>query len=204
MLGVNEDKFNPTEDVIISNASCTTNCYAPVTKVLDDAFGIESGFMTTIHSYTTDQRLLDLPHSDLRRSRSAALSIIPTSTGAATSVGKVLPHLQGKLDAMSVRVPTPNVSLINAVYTLGKEVTAEEINNKFIEASKSNLKDILAVSDEPLVSIDYNGNPFSATVDLSLTKAINNQIKVVAWYDNETGYSTRMVDLAKYIASKGL
>lgn len=204
VLGVNEDKFNPTEDVVISNASCTTNCYAPVTKVLDDAFGIESGFMTTIHSYTTDQRLLDLPHSDLRRSRSAALSMIPTSTGAATAVGKVLPHLQGKLDAMSVRVPTPNVSLIDAVYTLGKEVTAEEVNKKFIEASKSNLKDILAVSNEPLVSIDYNGNPFSATVDLSLTKAIKNQIKVVAWYDNETGYSTRMVDLAKYIASKGL
>ena len=200
VLGVNEEDYDPISHKVISNASCTTNCYAPVTKVLDDAFKIQSGFMTTIHSYTTDQRLLDLPHSDLRRGRAAALSMVPTSTGAAKSVGKVLPHLDGKLKAMSVRVPTPNVSLIDAVYSFEKEVSVEEINEKFTEVSKGDLKNILAVSDEPLVSIDYNGNKYSATVDLSLTQCIGNQTRIIAWYDNESGYSNRMVDLAKYIS----
>ena len=202
VLGVNENGFNPAEHKVVSNASCTTNCYAPVTKLLDENFGIESGFMTTVHSYTTDQRLLDLPHSDLRRARSAALSMIPTSTGAATAVGKVLPHLNGKLQAISIRVPTPNVSLIDAVYTLKKETSIEEVNEIFIKAANGNLKGILAVSKLPLVSIDYNGNPSSATVDLPLTMCNKNQVKIVAWYDNESGYSNRMVDLALFIASR--
>ncbi|MHA1197798.1 MAG: type I glyceraldehyde-3-phosphate dehydrogenase [Candidatus Heimdallarchaeaceae archaeon] len=199
VLGVNEEKFDPEEHKIISNASCTTNCYAPVTKILDQAFGVQSGFMTTIHSYTTDQSLLDLPHSDLRRARAAALSMIPTSTGAAKAVGKVLPHLEGKLQAMSVRVPTPNVSLIDAVYTLDMETTVEEVNTLFKKAAEGELKGILAVSEEPLVSTDYNGNKFSATVDLSLTMCHKNQVKIIAWYDNETGYSNRMLGLTKYI-----
>jgi len=202
VIGVNEESFDSEKHKVISNASCTTNCYAPVTKVIDDAFGIQSGYMTTIHSYTTDQRILDLPHSDLRRARAAALSMIPTSTGAATAVGKVLPHLEGKLQAISIRVPTPNVSLIDAIYSLEKEVTKEEVNDIFIDASKNKLKGILDVSEEPLVSYDYNGNPNSATVDLPLTMSYKNQIKVVAWYDNETGYSHRMIDLAKYVISK--
>ena len=202
VLGVNEEEFDPAEHKVISNASCTTNCYAPITKLIDENFGIESGFMTTIHSYTTDQRLLDLPHSDLRRARSATLSMIPTSTGAATAVGKVLPHLEGKLQAISIRVPTPNVSLVDAIYTLKKETTVDEINNIFIEASKGKLKSILAVSTLPLVSIDYNGAPHSAIVDLPLTMCNKNQVKIVAWYDNESGYSNRMVDLALYVANK--
>ena len=202
VLGVNEDTFDPEEHTIISNASCTTNCYAPITMILDQEFGIESGFLTTIHSYTTDQRLLDLPHSDLRRARSAALSMIPTDTGAAKAVGKVLPHLKGKLQAMSIRVPSPNVSLIDAVYTLNKEVTVEEVNSLFKKAAEEQLKGIIAVSDEPLVSIDYNGSKFSATVDLSLTMCYKNQVKVIAWYDNETGYSNRMLGLAKYVLGK--
>ncbi len=199
VLGVNEKNYDPVEHKIISNASFTTNCYAPVTKILDDAFGISSGFMTTIHSYTTDQRILDLPHSDLRRARAATLSMIPTSTGAAAAVGKVLPHLNGKLQAMSVRVPTPNVSLIDAVFTLQNEVTKEEVNNTFIEASKGDFANILAISTDPLVSYDYNGSPYSAIVDLPLTMCQKNQTKVIAWYDNETGYSNRMIDLAKYV-----
>ncbi|MCK4895562.1 MAG: type I glyceraldehyde-3-phosphate dehydrogenase [Candidatus Heimdallarchaeota archaeon] len=202
VLGVNEEEFDPAEHKVISNASCTTNCYAPITKLIDENFGIESGFMTTIHSYTTDQRLLDLPRSDLRRARSATLSMIPTSTGAATAVGKVLPHLEGKLQAISIRVPTPNVSLVDAIYTLKKETTVDEINNIFIEASKGKLKSILAVSTLPLVSIDYNGAPHSAIVDLPLTMCNKNQVKIVAWYDNESGYSNRMVDLALYVANK--
>lgn len=202
VLGVNEDKFIPEEHKVISNASCTTNCYAPITKVLDQAFGIESGFMTTIHSYTTDQNLLDLPHKDLRRARSAALSSVPTSTGAAKAVGQVLPHLEGKLQAMAIRVPTPNVSLVDAVYTLKKETSVEEVNNLFKQTAEGELKGILAVSDEQLVSIDYNGNKHSATVDLSLTMCNKNQVKVIAWYDNETGYSNRMIGLAKYVLGK--
>ncbi len=202
VYGVNEDKYDSEKHRIISNASCTTNCYAPVTKLIDEAFTVKSGYMTTVHAYTTDQRILDLPHGDLRRARSAALSMIPTSTGAAKAVGKVLPHLEGKLQAMSIRVPTPNVSLIDAVYTVEKEVTKEEVNQIFVNAALGKMKGILAVSNEPLVSVDYNSNPFSATVDLSLTMTFDNQIKIIAWYDNETGYSSRMIDLAKYIASK--
>ncbi|MCG3220922.1 MAG: type I glyceraldehyde-3-phosphate dehydrogenase [Candidatus Heimdallarchaeota archaeon] len=202
VYGVNEDKYDSENHKIISNASCTTNCYAPVTKLIDESFTVKSGYMTTIHSYTTDQRLLDLPHGDLRRARSAALSMIPTSTGAAKAVGKVLPHLEGKLQAMSIRVPTPNVSLIDAVYSVKKEVTKEEVNQVFVNASLGEMKDILAVSKEELVSSDYNGNPYSATVDLPLTMASDNQIKIIAWYDNETGYSSRMIDLARYISSK--
>ena len=199
VYGVNEDKYDPENHKIISNASCTTNCYAPVTKLIDETFTVKSGYMTTIHSYTTDQRLLDLPHGDLRRARSAALSMIPTSTGAAKAVGKVLPHLEGKLQAMSIRVPTPNVSLIDAIYSVEKEVTKEEVNQVFVNAALGKLKGILAVSNEPLVSLDYNGSSYSATVDLPLTMAFDNQIKVIAWYDNETGYSSRMIDLARFI-----
>jgi len=202
VLGVNEHLFNPEEDKIVSNASCTTNCYAPVTKVIDDNFGVESGFMTTVHSYTSDQRILDAPHGDLRRARSAAMNIVPTSTGAAIAVGKVLPHLEGKLDAMSIRVPSPNVSLIDAVYTLKKEVTKEEIFSAFKEAVNGKMKGILAISEEPLVSIDYNGDPHSAIVDFGYIFAMGNQVKVVAWYDNETGYSNRMIDLVEFIAKK--
>ncbi|UJG44624.1 MAG: type I glyceraldehyde-3-phosphate dehydrogenase [Candidatus Heimdallarchaeum endolithica] len=202
VLGVNEHLFNPEEDKIISNASCTTNCYAPVTKVIDDNFGVEGGFMTTVHSYTSDQRILDAPHGDLRRARSAAMNIIPTSTGAAIAVGKVLPHLEGKLEAMSIRVPSPNVSLIDAVYTLKNKVRKEEILDAFREATNGKMKGILAISEEPLVSIDYNGSPHSAIVDFGYIFANGNQIKVVAWYDNETGYSNRMIDLVEFISKK--
>ncbi|NPD87543.1 MAG: type I glyceraldehyde-3-phosphate dehydrogenase [Asgard group archaeon] len=202
VFGVNEDKYNPENHKIISNASCTTNCYAPVTKLIDESFTIKSGYMTTVHAYTTDQKLLDLPHGDLRRARSATLSMIPTSTGAAKAVGKVLPHLEGKLQAMSIRVPTPNVSLIDAVYSVENKASKEEVNQVFVNASLGKLKGILAVSNEELVSSDYNGIPYSATVDLPLTMAFDNQIKIIAWYDNETGYSSRMIDLARYIASK--
>ncbi|MHA1829386.1 MAG: type I glyceraldehyde-3-phosphate dehydrogenase [Candidatus Heimdallarchaeaceae archaeon] len=202
VMGVNEKQYNPEADRIISNASCTTNCYAPVTKILDDSFGIQSGFMTTIHSYTTDQRILDLPHSDLRRARAAGQSMVPTSTGAAKAVGKVLPHLEGKLSAMSIRVPTPNVSLIDANYTLNSEVTVEEVNTIFEEKAEGDMKGIIKVTKDSLVSIDFNGEKYSAIIDLPLTKTFQNQVKVIAWYDNETGYSNRMIDLAKYIWSK--
>jgi glyceraldehyde 3-phosphate dehydrogenase len=202
VYGVNENTYNPVEHKIISNASCTTNCYAPVTKLIDESFTVKSGYMTTVHSYTTDQRILDLPHGDLRRARSAALSMIPTSTGAAKAVGKVLPHLEGKLQAMSIRVPTPNVSLIDAVFSVEKASSKEEVNQIFVDASLGKMKGILAVSNEELVSTDYNGNPYSATVDLALTMVSDNQIKIIAWYDNETGYSSRMIDLARYIAGK--
>ncbi|MHA1668619.1 MAG: type I glyceraldehyde-3-phosphate dehydrogenase [Candidatus Heimdallarchaeaceae archaeon] len=202
VMGVNEKQYNPETDRIISNASCTTNCYAPVTKILDDSFGIQSGFMTTIHSYTTDQRILDLPHSDLRRARAAGQSMVPTSTGAAKAVGKVLPHLEGKLSAMSIRVPTPNVSLIDANYTLNSEVTVEEVNTIFKEKAEGDMKGIIKVTKDSLVSIDFNGEKYSAIIDLPLTKTFQNQVKVIAWYDNETGYSNRMIDLAKYIWSK--
>ncbi|MHA1222530.1 MAG: type I glyceraldehyde-3-phosphate dehydrogenase [Candidatus Heimdallarchaeaceae archaeon] len=202
VMGVNEKQYNPETDRVISNASCTTNCYAPVTKILDDSFGIQSGFMTTIHSYTTDQRILDLPHSDLRRARAAGQSMVPTSTGAAKAVGKVLPHLEGKLSAMSIRVPTPNVSLIDANYTLNSEVTVDDINTIFEEKAEGDMKGIIKVTKDSLVSIDFNGEKYSAIIDLPLTKTFQNQVKVIAWYDNETGYSNRMIDLAKYIWSK--
>lgn len=200
LLGVNENEYNGED--IISNGSCTTNCLAPMIKVLDDKFGVEKGFMTTTHSYTNDQRVLDLPHKDLRRARAAALNIIPTTTGAAKTVGKVIKHLEGKLDGISLRVPTPVVSIVDFICTLKKEATTEEINNAFKEYSQDEMKDILAVSNEGLVSMDFKGDPQSAIVDLPLTMANGNLVKVVGWYDNEWGYSNRLVEMAEYISSK--
>ena len=205
VMGVNEDKYNPETDHIISNASCTTNCLAPFTKVLLENFGIKKGLMTTVHSYTNDQRLLDTPHSDLRRARAAAESIIPTTTGAAKAVALVLPELKGKLNGFALRVPTPNVSVTDLTVELEKETTKEEINAALRKAAEGPLKGILGVSDLPLVSKDFNGDARSSIVDADLTEVIGgNLVKVVSWYDNECGYSNRLVDLAKYIASKGL
>jgi len=201
VLGVNEKKYNNQEN-IISNASCTTNCLAPVVKVINDNFKIKQGFMTTVHSYTNDQKILDLPHKDLRRSRAAALSIIPTTTGAARTVEKTIPELAGKLDGIALRVPTPTVSIIDFQAVVSKNATAEEVNKAFISASKNELKGILGVSDEPLVSMDYKGDNRSAIVDLALTMAKDNLVKVVAWYDNEWGYACRFVELAEYIGGK--
>lgn len=200
--GINLETYKPAEHHIISNASCTTNCLAPLAKVLSETFGIESGLMTTIHSYTNDQKLLDLPHKDLRRARAGAMSMIPTTTGAAKALKEVIPSLAGKLDGMAIRVPTPNVSLVDLTCKLTKSATAEEVNNAFREAANGALAGILAVSDEPLVSIDYNGNQNSATLDAQMTKAHGDIVKVLAWYDNEAGYSKRLFDLAKYVASK--
>ncbi|ACY15772.1 type I glyceraldehyde-3-phosphate dehydrogenase [Haliangium ochraceum] len=200
--GINLDTYDPAKHHILSNASCTTNCLAPVSKVLNDSFGIEHGLMTTIHSYTNDQQILDLPHKDLRRARAAALSMIPTSTGAALALKEVLPALEGKLDGMAIRVPTPNVSIVDLTVTLSKSASVGAVNEAFREAAAGPLKGVLGVSDEPLVSIDYNGNKNSATVDLSETKVIGNMAKVLAWYDNEAGYSQRLFDLAKFVASK--
>src|SRR5213075_1775798 len=205
VLGVNEDKYNPAEHHILSNASCTTNCLAPVAKVIHEKFGIRSAQMTTIHSYTNDQQLLDLPHNDLRRARAAALSMIPTSTGAAKAVALVLPELKGKFDGISVRVPTPNVSLVDVVIDVEKETNAEEVNRALKNAANEELRGILAFSEEPLVSSDFKGNPNSSIVDAEYTKVIGgNMLKVLSWYDNEWGYSCRVRDLVKYIASKGL
>jgi glyceraldehyde 3-phosphate dehydrogenase len=205
VMGVNHEDYDPAKDNIVSNASCTTNCLAPVVKVLNDKFGVKRGLMTTIHAYTNDQHLLDLPHSDYRRARAAAESMIPTTTGAASAVTKVIPELEGKLDGMAVRVPTPNVSMVDFVAELNKEVTAEDVNNAFKDASENELKDILVYSDLPLVSIDYNGNPSSSTVDgLSTMVMGNNMVKVISWYDNETAYSARCIDLALLMHSKGL
>ena len=201
LLGVNENEYNPDED-IISNGSCTTNCLAPMIKILDDNFGVEKGFMTTTHSYTNDQRILDLPHKDLRRARAAALSIIPTTTGAAKTVGKVIKHLAGKLDGISLRVPTPVVSIVDFICTLKKEVTVEDINTAFREAAENSMKGILAVSDEGLVSMDFKGDAHSAIVDLPLTMAQGDLVKVVGWYDNEWAYSNRFVEMAEYISNK--
>lgn len=202
VMGVNEKDFDNDKHHIISNASCTTNCLAPVAKVILDNFGFKSGWMTTVHSYTNDQRILDLPHKDLRRARTAGLSIIPTSTGAAKATGLVLPQLKGKLDGISMRVPTANVSIVDLVVNMEKNATAEEINNAFRKAAEGELKGYLAVSDEELVSIDFNGNPSSAIVDLPFTKVIEGNVaKVLAWYDNEWGYSARIKDLIKYIYS---
>ncbi len=200
--GINLETYEPENHHIISNASCTTNCLAPVVKVLVDTFGIKSGMMTTVHSYTNDQKILDLPHKDPRRSRAAAMSMIPTTTGAAKAIALVLPQLAGKLDGMAIRVPTPNVSLVDLTVLLDKKVTAEEVNQAFIDASKGALKGVLAVSDEPLVSIDYNGNQHSSTVDLAVTKVMGDQTKILAWYDNESGYSKRLFDLAEFVGSK--
>ncbi|OGI16710.1 MAG: type I glyceraldehyde-3-phosphate dehydrogenase [Candidatus Moranbacteria bacterium RIFCSPHIGHO2_02_FULL_40_12b] len=198
LLGVNENDYQ--EEDIISNGSCTTNCLAPIIKALDDNFGVEKGFMTTTHSYTNDQRLQDMPHKDLRRARAAAQNIIPTTTGAAKTVGKAIKHLEGKLDGISLRVPTPVVSIVDFICNLKKEANVEEINNAFKSASENELKNILTVSDEPLVSMDYKGNPHSAIVDLPLTMANGNLAKVVGWYDNEWGYSNRLVELAQFVS----
>jgi len=203
-LGVNEDTYDPDKHHIISNASCTTNCLAPVAKVIDEQFGLQRGWMTTIHAYTSDQRIQDLPHQDLRRARAAAVSMIPTTTGAAKAVGLVLPELAGKLDGCAVRVPTPNVSMVNLVVHLEHSTSAEEVNDAFRAAAANEpLKGILSVSDEPLVSIDYNGNPSSSTVDAGFTSVVDGTLlQVMSWYDNETGYSTRLKDLTEYVAAR--
>ena len=199
IFGINETDLK-SQDRVISAASCTTNCLAPVAHVLNEEFGIERGFMTTIHSYTTDQRLLDNSHKDLRRARSAPNSMIPTTTGATKSLGDVIPSLKGKIEGISIRVPTPNVSLIEFVFSSSKNLTAEKINNSFIKAAKSKLKNILETSNKPLVSSDFNHNSNSAIVDIALTKAIDNKMaKVSAWYDNEWGFACRMCDLANYL-----
>jgi glyceraldehyde 3-phosphate dehydrogenase len=201
VMGVNQQEYDPQSHHIVSNASCTTNCLAPVCKVLLDHFGIEKGLMTTTHAYTGDQRLLDFPHKDLRRARSAALSMIPTTTGAARAVSLVLPQLEGKLNGMAIRVPTPNVSVVDLVAQLGREITVEEVNNALKEASETQMKGILEFSEGPLVSIDFNGSPASSTVDGPSTMAVGDMVKVLSWYDNEFGYSSRMVELALYMAS---
>ncbi|WP_042462899.1 type I glyceraldehyde-3-phosphate dehydrogenase [Neobacillus dielmonensis] len=205
VMGVNEDKYDAANHHVLSNASCTTNCLAPFAKVLNDTFGIKRGMMTTVHSYTNDQQILDLPHKDYRRARAAAENMIPTSTGAAKAVALVLPELKGKLNGMAMRVPTPNVSIVDLVAELEKDVTVEEVNSALKAAAEGPLKGILAFSDLPLVSSDYNGATVSSTVDgLSTMVLEGNMVKVLSWYDNEVGYSNRVVDLVDYIASKGL
>lgn len=202
VLGVNEDTYNPETDVVISNASCTTNCLAPVVKVLDDEFGIVNGLMTTVHAFTTDQLNLDNPHKDLRRARGCTQSIIPTSTGAAKALGEVLPHLSGKLHGMALRVPTPNVSLVDLVVDLKEDVTVEQVNDAFKKAAETNMKNIIDYNEDPLVSIDYTTTESSAIIDgLSTIVMDDRKVKVLAWYDNEWGYSRRVVDLALYISN---
>ncbi len=203
VLGINEEKFDSKKDEITDMGSCTTNCLAPVAKVLNENFGIVKGFMTTIHSYTNDQRILDLAHKDLRRARAAALNIIPTTTGAAKAIGRVMPELQGKLDGIAMRVPTPTVSILDLICEIKKKTAAEEVNLVFKKASQEKeLKGILGVEDAPLVSSDYIGNSFSAIVDADLTMAVDNLVKVVAWYDNEWGYACRLADFAEYVGKK--
>jgi glyceraldehyde 3-phosphate dehydrogenase len=205
VLGVNEGMYDAANHNIISNASCTTNCLAPVAKVIHEKFGIKNALMNTIHSYTNDQNLLDLPHKDLRRARAAAMSMIPTSTGAAKAIALVIPELKGKFDGISVRVPTPNVSLVDVVMNVEKETSTEEVNHALKDAANEELRGILAFSEEPLVSIDFKGNPNSSIVDAENTKVIDGTcIKILSWYDNEWGYSCRVRDLVKYIAAKGL
>jgi len=205
VLGVNEDTYDPAKHHVISNASCTTNCLAPLAKVLHQTFGIKSGWMTTIHSYTNDQHLLDLPHKDLRRARAAALSMIPTTTGAAAAVGEVLPELKGKLDGFAMRVPTPNVSVVDLAAILNKNTTAEEVNAALKAAAEGPMKGILAYSTAPLVSIDFKGNPNSSIIDAEYTKVMDgNFVKVLSWYDNEWGYSNRCVDLLRLLVKRGL
>jgi glyceraldehyde 3-phosphate dehydrogenase len=202
VMGVNEKMFDPAKHFILSNASCTTNCLAPVAKVLLDTFGIERGLMTTIHAYTNDQKILDLPHKDLRRARAAAVSMIPTTTGAAKAVSLVIPELKGRLDGMAIRVPTPNVSVVDLTAELSKNATAEEINAAMKKASEGPMKGILQYVDEPLVSVDFNHDPASSSFDALSTKVIAGRMaKVLAWYDNEWGYSCRLVDLAKYVST---
>ncbi|MCQ9208692.1 MAG: type I glyceraldehyde-3-phosphate dehydrogenase [Omnitrophica bacterium] len=202
VLGVNEETYDPKTDNIVSNASCTTNCIAPVVKVIKDAFGVQKGLMTTIHSYTNDQKILDLPHKDLRRARAAALNMIPTTTGAAKAVGLVIPELKGKLDGLAIRVPTPTVSIVDVVMQVDKETNKEEVNKAFKNAASGKLKGILEVSAEPLVSVDLKGNPASAIVDLEQTFVLGNMVKIISWYDNEWGYACRVVDLIEYMTQK--
>jgi glyceraldehyde 3-phosphate dehydrogenase len=205
VLGVNEANYDPKSHHIISNASCTTNCLAPLAKVLHESFGIKKGWMTTCHSYTNDQQLLDLPHKDLRRARAAALSIIPTTTGAASAVGEVMPELKGKLDGISLRVPTPNVSCVDLAAVLGKTATSEEVNAAFKAAADGPLKGILEYVVEPLVSIDFRGNPHSSIIDAPYTKVMDGDfVKVLSWYDNEWAYSNRCVDLLRLLVKKGI
>ena len=205
VLGVNEDKYDPAKHHIISNASCTTNCLAPIAKVLHESFGIRKGWMTTVHSYTNDQQLLDLPHKDLRRARAAALSIIPTTTGAALAVGEVLPEIKGRLDGISMRVPTPNVSVVDLAVLVDKKTSKAEVNAAFKTAADGKLKGLLEYTDEELVSVDFRGNPHSSIVDSSYTSVMDGDfIKVLSWYDNEWAYSNRCVDLIRYLVKKGL
>ena len=205
VLGVNDAAYDPSRHKIVSNASCTTNCLAPVVKVLYDKFGIEKGSMTTIHSYTNDQNVLDFPHKDLRRARAAALNMIPTTTGAAKAIGLVMPELKGKLDGYAMRVPTPNVSVVDLVAVTSKPATAEEVNQAMKDAAGGELKGILDYTEDPVVSTDMMGNPASSIVDAQMTKVLGgNLVKVVAWYDNEWGYSLRVVDLIEFLAKKGL
>ncbi|HEY8417336.1 MAG TPA: type I glyceraldehyde-3-phosphate dehydrogenase [Limnochordales bacterium] len=203
VMGVNHEQYDPAKHHVVSNASCTTNCLAPVAKVLDDNFGLKRGWMTTVHSYTNDQRILDLIHKDLRRARAAAMNIVPTTTGAAKAVGLVLPHLKGKLDGFALRVPTPDVSLVDLVAELAKPATPEEINEAFRKAAEGPMKGILGITHEPLVSMDFRGDSRSSIVDGSLTRVMDgNLAKVVSWYDNEWGYSMRVVDLIKYMRGR--
>jgi len=205
VMGVNEASYNAQTQHIVSNASCTTNCLAPMAKVLMDNFGLKRGIMTTIHAYTNDQALLDAPHKDLRRARAAAMSMVPTTTGAAEAVGKVIPELNGKLTGIAIRVPTPDVSLVDFVAELDKDVTVEEVNTAFKRFAQGELKDILIYCEEPLVSVDFTTNPASCVFDAELTKVIEKRmVKVLGWYDNEWGYSYRLVDLAEYMAAKGI
>ncbi len=201
VMGVNDEKYDAASHHIISNASCTTNCLAPVVKVLNDSFGLKRGWMTTVHAYTNDQNLLDLPHKDLRRARAAAMSIIPTTTGAASAVGEVLPALKGRLDGIAMRVPTPNVSVVDLVSLFEKSVTADDVNNALRAAAAGPMKGVLHVEDSPLVSIDFRGNPHSSIVDSAYTKVMDGDfVKVMAWYDNEWGYSNRCIDLLHKVA----
>jgi glyceraldehyde 3-phosphate dehydrogenase len=205
VVGVNHEAYDPAKHHIVSNASCTTNCLAPCAKVLHDRFGIRKGWMTTIHAYTNDQQLLDLPHKDLRRARAAALSMIPTTTGAAKAVGEVLPALKGRLDGFAMRVPTPNVSVVDLAVIVERPATAEEVNAAFKAAAEGSLRGILAVEEAPLVSVDFRGNPNSSIVDAAYTKVMDGDfVKVLAWYDNEWGYSKRCVDLLKHMAARGI
>jgi glyceraldehyde 3-phosphate dehydrogenase len=205
VLGVNEDKYDPAKHHILSNASCTTNCLAPVAKVLHETFGIKKGWMTTVHSYTNDQQLLDLPHKDLRRARAAALSIIPTTTGAATAVGEVLPELKGRLDGIAMRVPTPNVSVVDLAVIVDKKTSKDEVNAAFKSAADGKLKGILEYTTEQLVSVDFRGNAHSSILDSAYTAVMDGDfVKILSWYDNEWGYSSRCVDLLRYLVKKGL
>ncbi len=201
-MGINTEVYKPAEHHVISNASCTTNCLAPVAKVMHESFGIVAGIMTTIHSYTNDQQILDLPHKDLRRARAAAMSMIPTTTGAAKALKEVLPALGGRLDGMAIRVPTPNVSLVDLTVRVEKKATKQQVNDAMRAAANGPLAGILQVVDEPLVSVDYNGCKFSASLDSELTTVVDDQVKVLAWYDNEMGYSQRLFDVAKFVGDR--